>query len=205
MKQSTVVVDYKAGNLRSVENALAHLQAAFVVSGDPDLVRRADRVIFPGVGDASAAMGVLRETGLDDAIRAFYATGRPLLGICLGSQIVMDRSDEGDVRCLGLVPGAAVRFPNFSELKVPHMGWNSVQHGNRHPIFDGVPEGSSFYFVHSYFPKPSDPSNMACVTEYGIGFASAVSRDNLVATQFHPEKSGKTGLMLLSNFIRWNP
>jgi glutamine amidotransferase len=199
------VVDYKAGNLKSVENALAHIGARFTVTDKPEELRTVDALVFPGVGDAVAAMRVLSETGLGNAIREFFHTGKPVLGICLGSQIVLSRSEEGGAECLGLLPGTTVRFPRFRDLKVPHMGWNQVHPARPHPVFRGIKEGSSFYFVHSYFPKPEDPASIAAETEYGITFASAISCNNLIATQFHPEKSGEIGLRLLGNFLAWEP
>jgi glutamine amidotransferase len=205
MKDRIVVVDYKAGNLKSVENALAALGADFIVTGNPGDLRNYDRLVFPGVGEASSAMKTLKSTGLDSAIVEFRRTGKPMIGICLGSQIVLSRSEEGDTECLGLVDGSAVRFSPTLGLKIPHMGWNQVCHRNRHFIFRDIPENSSFYFVHSYYPKPDSTDSVIGETEYGIVFASALTSGNLVATQFHPEKSGKKGLKLLSNFLEWRP
>jgi glutamine amidotransferase len=199
------VVDYKAGNLKSVENALLHIGANFKVTDKPDELRGFDALVFPGVGEAAAAMRVLSETGLGSAITEFFHTGKPLLGICLGSQIVLSKSEEGNATCLGLVRGRTVRFPVFEHLKVPHMGWNQVHPTTSHPVFESIPDGSSFYFVHSYYPQPDDPACVAAKTEYGMEFASAIAFQNLIATQFHPEKSGEVGLTLLRNFIRWEP
>ena len=195
------VVDYEAGNLKSVELALKHLGADFYISKDPKDFRTADRMIFPGVGEALSSMEVLRKTGLGDAVKEFAASGRPLLGICVGCQILFDFSEERDADCLGIIPGRILEFPKDMGLKVPHMGWNQVEHGGRHEIFNGIPDNSSFYFVHSYYPKPSSISCEIGRTEYGIEFTSAVAQDNVVATQFHPEKSGELGLMLLQNFL----
>ncbi len=201
---STIVVDYDAGNLRSVETAIAHLGVEFRISADPDDVREADRIVFPGVGDGAHAMRVLAERGLDEAMRERYAAGIPILGICVGCQIVLDRTEERDAACLGLVPGVARRFPPESG-KIPHMGWNSVRYaeldGGDHWLFAGVPQGSSFYFVHSYYPAPADEADAIAWTEYGFEFAAAVERGSLVATQFHPEKSGEVGLRVLRNFL----
>ena len=203
------IVDYEAGNLTSVELALQHLGAPGKVTKDPHDVASADRVIFPGVGAAGAAMERLRASGLGDAVVAAVASGRPVLGICLGTQIVFEASEENSATCLGLLPGRVERFPDplveeGQRLKVPHMGWNAVGPGRPHPIFEGVEEGSEFYFVHSYYPAPADERHVIGTTEYGITFASAVARDNLVAVQFHPEKSGRAGLRLLANFLEWD-
>jgi glutamine amidotransferase len=199
------VVDYGAGNLRSVERALAHLGASFFTTDRPEELSRGERLVFPGVGEARAAMDVLREKDLGRAIVEFAATDRPVLGICIGAQVVLDRSEERDTPCLGLVGGEAVRFRLPGELKVPHMGWNQVEHQDRHAIFSGIPEASCFYFVHSYYPRVVDESRTVGETDYGMRFTSAFARDNLVAVQFHPEKSGAKGLKLLANFLAWKP
>lgn len=192
-----VLVDYGAGNLRSVQNALAHLGIAHQVSADPEAVRRADAVVFPGVGEASSAMAVLSRTGLGEAIREAWRAGRRLVGICIGCQLVFERSEEGGAPCLGLLPGVVRRFAPRAGLKVPHMGWNSVRFVD-HPALRGVPEGTSFYFVHSYYPVPADERVVAGTTEHGVEFASCIAADNLLAFQFHPEKSGPAGLALLA-------
>ncbi|MBN2353888.1 MAG: imidazole glycerol phosphate synthase subunit HisH [Spirochaetales bacterium] len=198
------VVDYGAGNLKSVETALRFLSADFTVSADPGDVIRADKVIFPGVGEAAAAMATLKKTGLGEALALFHRGGRPLLGICLGSQIVLDRSEESDTACLGLVPGTARLFPKQPGFKVPHMGWNRVRPLRPHPLFAGVPESASFYFVHSYYPEPEAKEDRIAATDYVIPFTSALARDNLCAVQFHPEKSGRVGLRMLGNFLAMN-
>ena len=204
IKQIIGVVDYHAGNLKSVETALRFLKANFFISANPGDFKKADKLIFPGVGDAHAAMNVLKKTGLGDAIREFFTSGKPVLGICLGCQIVLTHSEERDTPCLDLIRGEVIRFPSITGYKVPHMGWNQVKHGNRHPVFKNIPENSSFYFVHSYYPKPENDGCRASETEYCIQFCSAVQKDNLIAVQFHPEKSGKKGLLLLSNFLNWD-
>ena len=201
----TVIVDYNAGNLKSVETALKYIGQDFIISSKPDEIIKADRLVFPGVGEATAAMKVLDDTGIGPAISEFHAKGNPLLGICLGSQIVLSHSEERDTPCLSLVPGKSVLFSGDMGLKVPHMGWNQVMHNNRHIIFSGIPENSSFYFVHSYYPKPDDDTIIIGETEYGVKFASGISKNNLVSFQFHPEKSGPVGLKLLENFFKWNP
>ncbi|MBN2443535.1 MAG: imidazole glycerol phosphate synthase subunit HisH [Spirochaetales bacterium] len=197
----TGVVDYNAGNLKSVETALEFLKADFFVSANPEDFKRADNLIFPGVGEARASMNILNKSGLGEAIRLFCRSGKPVLGICLGCQIIFTHSEEGDTPCLDLIPGNVPRFPKKEGFKVPHMGWNQVSHLDRHPIFTGIPENSSFYFVHSYYPEPEKNEHIIGETEYCIRFCSAVQKENLVAVQFHPEKSGKTGLILLSNFL----
>ncbi len=195
------VVDYEAGNLRSVETALRHIGVQFVVSQDPDVVVKADRLVFPGVGDAGAAMRVLRRTGLDAAISEFFRSGRPMLGICVGCQVILDGSEETDEPCLGLVPGVARLFPGGRGLKVPQIGWNNVSPRGDDPLFRGIPSGTSFYFVHSYYPDPVDKDAVLCTTDYGLEFASGIRKDNLAAVQFHPEKSGEYGLQMLRNFL----
>ncbi|MEE8441287.1 MAG: imidazole glycerol phosphate synthase subunit HisH [Spirochaetia bacterium] len=197
----TVVVDYDAGNLRSVETALFHLGEEHVVSADPAAVIRATKIIFPGVGDGAHAMRVLRERKLDQAMRAAASAHIPIFGICVGCQIVLDRTEERDAECLGLVAGTARRFPTNSELKVPHIGWNQVRHSDGHWLFSGLRQETSFYFVHSYYPSPDDSQDAIAWTEYGVQFAAAVERGSLVAVQFHPEKSGEAGLRLLRNFL----
>src|SRR5208337_4311377 len=160
----TVVLDYGAGNLTSVENALRHLGARFRTTNDPAVLADAESVIFPGVGEAAASMAVLRKTGLDEGLRTFVASGRKVLGICIGCQVIFDRSEERDTSCLGLVPGVVRRFPSGAGLKVPHMGWNAVHFTRPHPVFAGIPQDTSFYFVHSYYPDPVDAGVVAAVT-----------------------------------------
>lgn len=197
------VVDYDAGNLRSVETALRHLGTAFQVTNEPRDIRGADRVIVPGVGDAAAAMDRLNHLGMSDALREFARSGHPFLGICLGSQIVLDRSQENDAQCLGIITGEAVAFDGRPGRKVPHMGWNTLLPRVDHPLFAGIPQETSFYFVHSYVPRPAEERDCLAVTEYEETFCSVVGRENVVATQFHPEKSGEPGLRMLRNFAEW--
>jgi glutamine amidotransferase len=196
------VMDYRAGNIRSVETALRYLGADFVVSGEAEVLKTCDKLIIPGDGEAQAAMKVLNETGLASLVRDFFSAGRPILGICIGCQIVMEHSEERDTTCLGLIPGDVVRFPARPGLKVPHMGWNAVLHGGGHPIFRDVKDASPCFFVHSYYPKPKDPSRAVARTDYGLEFASAVAHGSLVALQFHPEKSAAPGLKMVENFVR---
>jgi glutamine amidotransferase len=199
------IVDYKAGNITSVQRALAHLGVESVITPDPDILRRAEKVIFPGVGQAASAMEILRARGLDAALRDAYALGTPILGICLGSQIVLDHSEEGDTECLGLLPGVSKQFV-FSDpsLKIPHMGWNRIRILRNHPVLEGTTAEQEFYFVHSYYPQPEDAGSMIAECEYGSPFPAVIGRANLIAAQFHPEKSGRAGLRILENFIRWN-
>ena len=197
MKNETVIVDYRAGNLTSVKLAFAALGVETVVTSDAHVVREAARVVFPGVGAAASAMANLRALGLEEAVREAASDGRPFLGICLGMQILFEHSEEdGGVDLLGVLQGRVRRFPNVPGCKVPEIGWNQVTGLG----IDGVPDGSEFYFVHSYYAERG-PATVG-VTEYaGIEFTSAVRRGNLLATQFHPEKSGRIGLSLLSSFL----
>jgi imidazole glycerol-phosphate synthase subunit HisH len=197
----TGIVDYKAGNLRSVELALKHLGFEYTISDNPKTLENCGRLVFPGVGEARSAMNVLQETGLADFIINYVDSGRPLLGICLGCQILMTSSAERDTRCLGVLPGKVRRFPAGRKLKIPHMGWNQVRHRGRHPVFEGIPDGASFYFVHSYYIEAEDSEIEIADTEYGIQFTSGIARDNVIAFQYHPEKSGEYGLRLLKNFF----
>ena len=201
------IVDYKAGNLTSVRLAFDAIAIEAVPTADPAVLARADRIVFPGVGAAASAMANLRATGLIDTLRARIAAGVPFLGICLGTQILLDRSEEdGGVDALGVLPGTVRKFtPSDPACKIPHMGWNQVRAARPHPLLEGVPDGSDFYFVHSYYPDPADRGDVIGTTDYaGIVFASMVGRGNVAATQFHVEKSGKTGLHVLRNFARWD-
>jgi len=201
---TTVVVDYGAGNLKSVENSLRYLGARYLVTSRPEDLAGADGLIFPGVGEAAASMSELKRTGLDRALCDYLKAGRKILGICIGCQVIFEKSEERDTECLGLLKGSVRRFPGASGLKVPHMGWNTVHFTRAHPVFQGIPQDSSFYFVHSYYPEPADASIVAGETEYGLRFASCIARGNLVAFQFHLEKSGALGVKLLSNFLAWD-
>ena len=196
-----VVIDYKAGNLYNVGNALKYLKADFTVSGDPDVVSQAERVILPGVGSARAAMDSLAEQGLVEVLQGLRV---PFLGICLGLQLLFEVSDEDNTPCLGLLPGTVRRFDN-SQIKVPHIGWNQVSSldvsSQPTPILlKGIPEESFFYFVHSYFAPLESPFTLG-KTDYGSWFGSVAARENFYGVQFHPERSGEIGLKVLQNFL----
>jgi glutamine amidotransferase len=198
------LIDYKAGNLTSVKRALDHLDIPAQISADPDEVRRAEKIIFPGVGAAGAAMEVLRERNLDSALKEAFQAGIPILGICIGCQIILDCSEEDDAKCLGLLPGKTIRFSVTDPLlKIPHMGWNAVSVLKPHPLLGHLRPGDEFYFVHSFYPQPDDPAQIYAVSEYGGEFPVAIGKDNLFAVQFHTEKSGKVGLKVLENFAGW--
>lgn len=191
---TVAIVKYNAGNTASVANALRRLGVDPVITNDADTLRLADRVIFPGVGEASTAMAYLRKRALDDLIRSLT---QPVLGICLGMQLLCAYSEENDTECLGLAPYPVKRFtgPN---LKVPHVGWNSIE-GLRGPLFDGVPDGSHVYFVHGYYVEAGEFTTAAC--SYGTNFSAAIEFANFHAVQFHPEKSGAVGEKILRNFL----
>ena len=201
----TCIVDYDAGNLRSVQRACSEVGLDAVICADPDQLRRADRVIFPGVGAAGSAMESLQAAGLDLALKEVIDQGRPVLGICLGLQISLDYSEENDTKTLGLIKGRVRRF-SFTrpELKIPHMGWNEVRPLRAHPVLEGIEAGDEFYFVHAYYPEPESGSRVFAETDYENNFACVVGKDNYIATQFHPEKSGRVGLRLLSQFSTWD-
>jgi glutamine amidotransferase len=195
------VVDYGAGNLRSVTNALAKIGCEAMVTREPKDVVDAAALVFPGVGAAPDTMRSLNQSGLGEAIRQFIAEDRPVIAICVGMQVLLSSTEEGGGHeGLGVIPGVVRRLP--TGLKVPHMGWNQVRQTMRHPIFKGIPDGANFYFVHSYYPEPADSGVIAGTTEYGVEMCSILVRGNLVATQFHPEKSGEIGLQLYGNFLR---
>lgn len=203
------IIDYKAGNLASVERAVRKLGYPCKVTNKAGDIRAAERVIFPGVGAAGEAMANLKSLGLDDLIREAFSMGKPILGICLGTQIIFDYSEENDTTCLELIPGQVKLFPQNlcdgdSRLKIPHMGWNEIRIIQEHPVFSGVPAGSEFYFVHSYYPVLADTECIVGMTRYGFDFTSVVAYKNLIAFQCHPEKSGRVGLKVLDNFCGWN-
>lgn len=198
------IIDYQAGNLRSVERALTYLGLACRITNDASEIEAAERVIFPGVGAAGRAMATIRERALDKAIHEVIERGTPFMGICLGTQIILEKSEEdGGTTCLGVIPGTVRRFPEMG-LKIPHMGWNSLSPKVDHPLLFGIDRQTQFYFVHSYYPAPESAENIVATTAYGIEFASVLASGNVFATQFHPEKSGAPGLKILENFSRWD-
>ena len=201
MGKQVVIVDYGAGNLRSVARAVAHNGYEPIVSSHPRDVERAEALILPGVGAACDTMRNLQEGDLVSPIRDYIASGRPFLGVCMGQQALLSVSEEGGEHlCLDVIPGRVKRLP--AGLKVPHMGWNQVSQRAAHPVFEGIEDNAYFYFVHSFYPAPDDPATVIGETDYGVRFASVLARDNLVATQFHPEKSGESGLRFYANFLK---
>ncbi len=232
MAASIVIIDYGVGNLRSVEKALQRVGAGVRVSDDPASLREAAGIVFPGVGAFGDAMDNFRAAGFEPVLREQIAAGKPLLGICVGMQMLFDVSEEmGQHQGLAIFPGRVRRFPDDvrsvpddvrsipgspvrsvpgspvrsiprSLLKVPHMGWNQIHIRRPHPLLDGVADGSYVYFVHSYYPEPADPGIILAETDYGVDFASIVGRDNVYGIQFHPEKSQSVGLRILRNFVR---
>ncbi len=215
MARTVAVVDYGMGNLRSVSQAVLHVAAGtgleVVITSNPDEVFAAERVVLPGQGAMLECMRELRDSGLQAAVLD-AAANKPLMGVCVGMQMLLDHSEEQDTPGLGLIPGVVKRFqlegrtqPDGSRYKVPQMGWNRVRQTLAHPVWAGVPDDSYFYFVHSFYAAPSDARHSAGETEYGARFTSAIARDNIFATQFHPEKSAAHGLALYRNFLLWQP
>lgn len=209
--QKLVVVDYGMGNLRSVAKAFEfiarehQLAIEVSISSSPQAVRDASRVVFPGQGAMPDCMRYLRESGLEDAVRE-AAARQPFLGVCVGMQMMFDRSEEGDIAGLGIFGGRVRRFtPDDPTLKVPHMGWNEVIQTAPHALWQDIATGERFYFVHSYFCDPDDPGITTAATNYAGNFTAAIGRDNIFATQFHPEKSHRAGLQLYRNFMNWQP
>ena len=211
---STVaIIDYGMGNLHSIGKALQHAdpQTQVLVTSDPGQLRKADRVVFPGVGAIRDCMAALRDLGLIPLLAELSAT-KPFLGVCLGMQALLEDSEENDgITCLGLLPGRVVKFSDDlmdgsgQTLKIPHMGWNRVHQTGVHPLWEGIPQDSRFYFVHSYYAKPQNSANIAATSDYPEPFTVALANKNLFAVQFHPEKSQAVGLQLLTNFLQWNP
>lgn len=215
MKKTVAVVDYGMGNLRSVAQAVRHVADGsdfdVVVTSRPDDVMSAERVVLPGQGAMPDCMRELRDSGLREAV-LHAAAHKPLMGVCVGMQMLLSRSEEGPTDGLGLIPGEVIRFqlqgqlqPDGSRYKVPQMGWNHVTQARPHALWADVPDDAFFYFVHSFFARPSDPRHSVGETDYGQRFTSALARDNIFATQFHPEKSAAHGLALYRNFLHWNP
>lgn len=195
------IIDYGAGNLYSVSKAIARLGYEAKIVTDPKELFKAEAVILPGVGSAGDAMKKLKDLKMDIALKQLYKEKRPLMGVCLGLQLLFRHSEEdGGYDCLGILPGEVKKFP-LGE-KIPHMGWNQVKQTVKHPIFEGIPDGANFYFVHSYYAEVREKSMVGGNTDYGINFASLLIKDNLIATQFHPEKSGELGLKLYENFLK---
>jgi glutamine amidotransferase len=205
------IIDYNAGNLPSVVRALFYLGYESRVTNDPTKIRKADRIIFPGVGAAGSAMKSLRQRGIDHAIQDAFLKGIPILGICLGTQVIMEYSEENDTRCIGIVKGCVRAFPSDlclkdgRRLKIPHMGWNGIKLHRLHPVLSEIKEADEFYFVHGFYPDPLNMEWVIGFTEYGNLFVSVLGFKNLIATQFHPEKSGRPGLSVLRQFCAWNP
>lgn len=207
------VIDYGMGNLRSVSKAIEHVAPGLTVAvtSDPALVARAARVVFPGQGAMPDCMREMDARGLREVVLA-AAYGKPFLGICIGLQMLFERSEEGDIAGLSVLPGKVRRFPatgmvdaSGARLKVPHMGWNRVRQLALHPLWRGIPDQERFYFVHSYYVETAAPGLIAGASAYPYPFTCAIARDNVFAVQFHPEKSAKSGLQLLSNFAQWQP
>jgi glutamine amidotransferase len=212
---TVAVVDYGMGNLRSVSQAVLHVAQGsgleVVVTSRPEEVYAAERIVLPGQGAMPDCMRELRDSGLQEAV-LHAAANKPLMGVCVGMQMLLSHSEEGPTDGLGLIPGEVVRFqlegqiqPDGSRYKVPQMGWNQVQQARPHPVWAGVPDGAWFYFVHSFYARPADAAHSTGETEYGVRFTCAVARDNIFATQFHPEKSADHGLALYRNFLSWKP
>jgi glutamine amidotransferase len=195
------IIDYEMGNLRSVQKAFESVGHSAVITSDPAVLADAEKIVLPGVGAFRDAIAALRARKLVEPIRAAVERGKPFLGVCLGMQLLFDKSyEDGEHEGLGIVPGEVLRFRVPREFKVPHMGWNQVQFLRRPPVFDGVAEGAYYYFVHSYYVSPKDPGVTATETDYPQPFCSSIWRDNVYAVQFHPEKSQAAGLRLLKNF-----
>ncbi len=211
MSKTIAVIDYGMGNLRSVSKAIEHVAEVgdrVAVTDDPELIKAADRVVFPGQGAARDCMKAISDHHLNQAVLE-AARSKPFLGICMGLQVLMAFSDENEgTELLGLYPGKVRHFPEATDaegrrLKIPHMGWSEVHQAHPHPLWEGIPDQSRFYFVHSYYVDPAENDLTAGTTEYGVTFASVLARNNLFATQFHPEKSADMGLRLLKNFVNW--
>lgn len=201
---SLTIIDYDGGNLKSVQHACAAVAIQSTYTRDPEVVRRASRIVFPGVGHAETALAALRQSGLDQALKEALSRGAWVLGICLGAQLILDESEEAPSPALGFLPGKTQRF-RFDDraLKVPHIGWNEVRVTQPHFLLADVRDGDEVYFVHSYYPAPSRREDVFAVSEHGGEFCCALGKDNLFATQFHPEKSGRLGLRILERFQRW--
>ena len=201
------LIDYKAGNITSVKLAFEHIGIDVKITDKPADILTAERIVFPGVGAAQSAMDTLAELKLIDPIAETIKKGTPFLGICIGMQLLLDSSDEdSDTKCMSLLPGKVKKFtPADKMCKIPQMGWNTVNFAKSHPLFDGIEDGSEFYFVHSYYPSCTNPDDIIGTTDYAdVTFASTAGRANLAAMQFHPERSGRIGLKILKNFSSWD-
>ena len=206
MSQTICIIDYGMGNIHSVQKALQHCGAQTRVTNDPGEIASSAKAVLPGVGAFADAMRELEKQGLVPVILAHLKDNKPFLGICLGMQLLFEQSEESKgTRGLGVFRGKVRRFSDQQRLKVPHMGWNQVRQRLPHPLWEDIPGGERFYFVHSYYVAPADDTNIAGSTDYGIDFTSAVAHENLFAVQFHPEKSQRPGLALLRNFLHWQP
>ena len=203
------IIDYEAGNLTSVARALTYLGYKNEITSTAETILNAERVIFPGVGAAKATMQTLQKRGLNEVLKDFFRTGKPMLGICIGIQILFEHSEEEDAECLKLLPGYVKKYPTIATntqtetLKVPQIGWNEVYQTKPHAIFKDVPNPAHFYFVNSYYPEPASENIVIGKTKYGLEFCSAIAQENLIATQFHLEKSGRVGLKMLNNFLEF--
>lgn len=215
-QQQVAIIDYNMGNLHSVQRAVAHCAPAnadVVITADPETIKQADRIVFPGQGAARDCMRELQARELDDVVREVIAE-KPFLGICMGMQVLMEHSAENDgINCMGVYAGQVRHFDSednraviaAERLKIPQMGWNQIWHTAEHPLWNGIEDGARFYFVHSYYVEPQDDALVSGTTEYGIRYASAIAQDNVFAIQAHPEKSARDGLQLLTNFMGWEP
>jgi glutamine amidotransferase len=202
------IIEYNAGNITSVSRALHSIGQDFVITDDTKMLDAASHAIFPGVGAAGEAMAYLKGKKLDAWLKRCFQSGKPILGICLGTQIILYSSEENNTDCIGLVAGSTKRFPdNLTSagqvLKIPHMGWNSITLKHDHPVFTGIDPAAEYYFVHSYYPSPESKEAILGTTDYGMTFCSVLAVRNLIAMQFHPEKSGRPGLQILENFCAW--
>jgi glutamine amidotransferase len=199
------IIDYKAGNLTSVKRAFDYLGIQASIYSDPDKLTKCERIVFPGVGNAASAMTTLREAGLDALLKERFAAGTPILGICLGAQIVLSHSEEGDTECLGLIGGKCKKFSGLeASYKIPHMGWNELTVVSQHYMLRDIAPGTQVYFVHSFYPDPADKETIFAQSDYGLIFPCAIGSRNLFATQFHLEKSGPAGLSILKKFATWD-
>ena len=199
------IVDYNAGNQTSVKRALNYLGVDSKMRSDPTDLGSSERIIFPGVGHAQSALETLKKKGLDEALKLAYRQGTPILGICVGCQILLSYSEETDLPCLDLMTGKCLRFQQTGNgLKIPHMGWNELNLKHQHPVLCNVRTGDEVYFVHSYYPDPVNKQNVLATSQYGIEFAAVLGKQNIIATQFHVEKSGPVGLKILRDFAEWD-